>query len=226
MQVRKFHRILGLVLFLFLLNVAITGVMRAHAKALYWTDRPSSEKIELAAPKLDPEKAFEVFKNEFGKDAVINRFELRSFAGKSFYLVEGESAGKKKTLVDATTGEIASPVKEADVILAAKNYVDEKTNFVVHQPSPFKYKRIGPAQLVWRVRFEDNLNTEIIIDPQTGDVLSVLDNGRRFAMWVARLHELDFLNAGKWFLLVLGAAILSLSFAGLFLSLPAKKVKV
>jgi uncharacterized iron-regulated membrane protein len=74
------------------------------------------------------------------------------------------------------------------------------------------------------IRFDDQRKTEVFVDQETGEVLSVLDNGKRFGLWVSKLHELDFLGMSRAALTILGLAIIFLSVAGLFLRWSTQRV--
>ena len=125
--------------------------------------------------------------------------------------------------MDAASGEILSPIQLDSAVKIARSFVDEKEEIALTEGLPsFKARRTGEARPVFRILFKDAVKTEIFVDQDTGETLLVLDQGRRLAIGVNRLHELDFAGLSRLLLSVLGTAIVVLSCTGFFLSLPKK----
>ncbi len=222
MKIRKFHRILGLILFLFLLNASITGMLRAHAKWLYWTDRPASSTSVLTMPRVSVDQVFAMAKEKWGEEIKIKRIELKSILDKPVYVVE-PATGKKKLLLDAETGSEFLPVSENQAHELASTYVAPGTKTIsIEKLDGYKARRNSEPRPAWKISYADPAASEIFVDRETAEVLMVLDSGRRFSVWVNRLHELDFAGSSRWFLLALGLSICVISLTGLNLALPKK----
>ncbi|HUR57145.1 MAG TPA: PepSY domain-containing protein [Opitutaceae bacterium] len=222
MKLRLFHRALGLTLLLFVLNVSATGMLRANAKWLYWKDRPPLHPpAALEAPQIPWADIFEIAKAQGGIEPAVRRAELRSFFGKTVYFAELQN--KKKLLIDAATGEtVLIDAAKAEEIAADYMPPAAKPSSV-ERVEGYRARRISEPRPAWKIRYADDLQTEIYVDRESGEALSVMDRGRRFSVWVNRLHELDFLGASRWFLLALGLGLSGISLTGLALALPARK---
>lgn len=217
-SLRTFHRILGLLLFLFVINAAATGVLRANAKKLYWKERVSHEKrISMSIPAVSIKQIFELCNHRFK----ISRIELKSFLGKSAYLVSGEK--KQRVLIDGETAELLSPLSKEMAIRVAQGYVEEdkKVISVINLPN-YKVRKSVEVYPVYKITFDDNRKTEVIVDQESGNVIMVLDNGRRFGMWVSRLHELDFAGWSDISLTFIGISIIVLSMTGFVMGIKLK----
>lgn len=218
MNLRSFHRMLGLWLFIFIINVAATGLLRANAKWWYWKDSPSSiQPIPLVAPKVTINEALEIYHRRF-PEGEIQLVQFKSVLDEMVYQVESKKGEKKRLLVSASSGKIISPVDESWAIKTAQGYVDKNNQVIsVQNLSSFKARKNQEPRPAFMVRFDDQRKTEVFVDQETGEVLSVLNNGKRFGLWVSKLHELDFLGMSRVALTILGLAIIFLSVAGLFL---------
>lgn len=223
MKLRGFHRLFGLTLFVFVINSAVTGLLRANARWWYWNDRLAKESAaRLASPAISIEQVFARF-----PDTAIARIELKLLAGKPAYLIEGQRQGKKlSVLVDAVSGQVISPVSRERAIEIAEVFVPEQTAVAAAEdlPSYLPRKGNGPRPAI-RVLFEDARKTEVFVDQDSGAVLTILDRGRRFGMWVVRLHELDFAGASRAVLTLLGLGVSFLAVTGVSLALGGRRRK-
>lgn len=222
MKLRKLHKLLGMVLFVFLLNAALSGVMRANARSLYWKDRPPLVKTPaLAMPGMSLDKVFEISRAHFSQ---IKRIELKPFLDRQIYQVDGEGKKIQSMLLDASTGEILSPLKEQQAVLMAQTFVasDSKISAVESLPA-YRMRKANQARPVYRILFDDAAKTEIFVDQENGNILNLLDRGRRFGMLMVRLHELEFPGLGHNALTLAGIGIVILCLTGLGLALSHVK---
>ncbi len=87
MKLRKFHRFLGLLLFIFVMSSAGTGFLRANAKGLYWKDRPPKRAAAfLNPPQIGIEEVFKVFEEDSSGGNIL-RIRLEKFLDKPVYLL-------------------------------------------------------------------------------------------------------------------------------------------
>lgn len=219
MKLRRLHRVLGLALFLLIGSSAATGLLRANARWWYWKDRsPRQEGASLSSPVIGVERLFSL-----SKGTPIRRVELKPLAGKVVYLVERQDSGRSYLMVDASSGEVLSPLSTETAVEIARAFVGLREPVVRTEavPSYALRKGNGPRPAI-RVLFGDALRTEVFVDQETGAVLALLDRGRRFGLWVAKLHELDFFNGSRPALTLLGLGITFLAMTGLTLGLRGK----
>lgn len=219
MKLRRLHRILGLALFLLVVNSAATGLLRANARWWYWKDRPPRRQtVSLSPPTVGTERLFSVLGG-----IPIRRVELKPLAGKTVYLIERQNQEKPWVLVDASSGEILSPLTAEMAVEVARAFVDRHEQVALTESLPSYTPRKGSgSRPVWRVVFGDASRTEVVVDRDAGAVLSVLDRGRRFGIWVVKLHELDFFNSSRPALTLLGLGVTFLAITGLTLGLRDK----
>lgn len=218
MKLRKFHRFLGLLLFIFVMSSAATGFLRANAKGLYWKDRPpKTEAAFLSLPQIGIEEVFKAFGENFSSGNIL-RIRLEKFSDKQVYLVETDRQDKKYMLLDAVSGAILSPLGPGDALKVARLFVGENAQALLTERLPaFKAGKSGRPRPVFRILFDDRARTEVFVDQETGEALAVFDRGRRFGLWVVKLHELDFWGLGRGALSFLGLALMVLSVSGLAL---------
>jgi len=221
MQFRKLHRWVGLVTAVWILNAAFTGVMRANATTIYWKNRPSTEKpLFLSVPAVDVAELYAILGQVTDELPVkLKQLELTSLLGRMVYRVQMSSQqANVELLVDAGSGEVLSPLSEETALSIARTYVREnvqvkKTEFL----EVYHARKSETHRPVYRFLFDDPEATEIFVDRDTGKVLTVLDRGRRFGLWMIKLHELDFAGWRQPGLTILGVATIFISITGLTL---------
>lgn len=216
MGVLRFHRALGLALFVFIVNMAATGILRANAKQWYWKDRPSRmPQQELALPQITPGAAIAAAKQRF-PELLVTRMTLSTLAGQSAYLLEGKKGERSKVLVDAASGRVIDRLDDQAARDIAAAYVADGTKSLAVEPLPAFVARKGAApRPAYRIVWDDPERTEVVVDEQAGEVLQVLDRGRRFGLWVNRLHELNFGGLHRIGVTVLGILVIVLGGAGI-----------
>lgn len=215
MNLLKFHRSLGLILFLFIINAAVTGIFRVHARQWYWKDRlPHVLQPELAAPPVAPQGAIAAIKDRF-PEMIVTRMTLGTLAGQSVYLLEGRQGQRPKVLVDAVSGRVIEHIDDWMAVAIGAAYVAEAQKVLAVEPlAVFKMRKDATPRPAYRIAWDDPDRTEVFVDSQTGEVLNVLDRGRRFGLWVNRLHELNFGSLHRIAVTVLGGLIIVLCVTG------------
>ena len=220
MRVGKFHRILGLVLFFLIFNSALTGIFRANARGWYWKDKPSRlPEMSLETPGIGVERLFEISRSVLQNETQISRVELKRIGGIPVYLIEGQGKERKYLLIHAHSGEALSPIDEEFAIQIARQFVSEQTPLVAAKPlESYNARKAAGARPAYQIIFGDKPRTEVVLDRETGDVLELLDNGRRFGLWVVKFHDLDFAGMSRNALTIFGLGVIALSLTGLVLT--------
>ncbi|MBI3316485.1 MAG: PepSY domain-containing protein, partial [Candidatus Omnitrophica bacterium] len=188
MKLRNFHRLLGLFLFLFILNASLSGVFRANAKWWYWKDRPAKKEAAfLAPPTVDFEEAFKIYQSRFPEGQIL-QIELKSLLGKPVYLFQTDRPQAKYVLMSAASGEILSPIGLELAIQIARSFVNKSDALALSENLPsFKARKANEPRPVFRIVFRDTLKTEIFVDQETAQPILILDRGRRFGLWIVKL---------------------------------------
>ena len=220
MRVRKFHCFLGLVLFFLLFNSALTGIFRANAKWWYWKDKPSRlPEMSLETPGIGVERLFEISRSVLQNETQISRVELKRIGGIPVYLIEGRGKEIKYLLIHAHSGEALSPIDGEFAIQIARQFVPEQTPLVAAKSlESYKARKAAGARPAYQIIFGDKPRTEVVLDRETGDVLELLDNGRRFGLWIVKFHDLDFAGMSRNALTIFGLGVITLSLTGLVLT--------
>ena len=226
MKSRSLHKLLGLTAFIFLINASVTGVLRANAKGLYWKDRPpQKDNAVLASPAFGLDQVFKYYQEHFPGNS-IKKVQLKTFLGKTVYQLETSQPDQKYLLLDAQSGSLISPVSEQTASQVARLVAGDAELKLTESVEAYKARKSSEPRPAFHFVFKDDVGTEIYVDQATGETLQVLDKGRRFALWVNRLHELDFADQGRVWLTVIGFLFIFLSFTGLSLALSFKKAAV
>lgn len=223
--IRSFHRFLGLALFIFVLVAAFSGVMRANAMLLYWKERPAkTEMASLTHPAMGIGQVLNAARDYFPKGTGIKRIELKFLLGNEVYLAESDSQEKRRLLFNAQTGAVMSPLSMDLAAKLGRAYVkDDAKVGMIERLAFYKARKAKTARPVFHIQFKDAAKTEVFIDEESGDVITVLDNGRRFGMWMIKLHEWDFAGISHLSLTFTGCGIIVLSLTGLSLGLRFKR---
>ena len=115
--------------------------------------------------------------------------ELRTFQGRPVYEVRGI---RETAIFDARTGEKLSPISEDTArTVAHRDFAGEVkiVNSALMTDPPHEYRREKP---VWRIDFDDNLNTRIYISPSTGEIVSRRNDIWRLYDFFWMLHIMDY----------------------------------
>ncbi len=227
---RRVHPRLGIILALFLLISASTGFLRANS-SWYWPPRYKEKKKpeashHLETPQISLEQMFKTITREVADGFQIDRIELKRDFGRLLYQVEGRGRTKAKMLIDASTGELLSPLRQDLAAEAAYQYVTSKPTIKsITRLEDYKAHKQREERPAYKVSFDDRYNTEIFLDADTGEILDDLDDRRRRGLFIVRLHEMDFWYLRRPTLSFIGIGLIFLSFSGLSLWASDKKAK-
>jgi len=221
---RRFHRWLGVVFGLFLLSSAVTGLLWAYAPYLYWKPGYMEKKAPLPSPPLTdavlsiPEAVRKLQEKEEGKIEAQSLL-LRKDFGRLLYEIEYKvSGGKRRSLIDAKSGDLLSPLSEALAAEIAKQYVTGGPPLdSVVLLSNWVHRNKTAGVKAFRIRFQDAGKTEIFLDPQTGHILEDGDRIRRLHFLVMQLHQLNFFGFRKVLTIVSALPLLLMIITGTYL---------
>jgi uncharacterized iron-regulated membrane protein len=222
---RKTHRWIGLGSAVFVLLATITGLLWAYAPYLYWEAGYMERKhppgaVSLETASLAPRDAIRAVKARLGENFAPSAVRLHADYGLPLYEVIGP-AGKKKTvtLVDAVSGQIASPITGEQATEIARQYVPgTPTVKEVRLLDQFEHRKGKIHDAVYSVQFATPRNTEILLSAASGEILEEQDDVRRFHFWVMRLHQLNFFGFHKTLTIIPGVALLILTASGIAIS--------
>lgn len=223
---RRIHPWIGICLFLFLMNSAITGALRANSNG-YWAGGYKQKKQVATDPPLSPptisiDQVFTIAKKEGIGSGELQSILLKKDFGRLLYQVEGER-GTTKWVIDAATGQVLSPLNEELVRAAAYQYVTGQPEIKeITKLKDYKSRKERDTRDVYRVRFNDRSHTEIFLDADTGEIVEDLNDQRRLALLVVKLHDLDFGGLGRYLLSFVGTSFILLAFSGLYLWLSGR----
>lgn len=218
--IRQIHKYLGISVAVLLLISAVTGFLRANY-VWYWEPGYKQHKhpitedfIYIQAPGIGISEIENIIAQR-GGNTKVKKLEFFNLCGRLLYKAYVDNG---VLLVDAMTGELLTPISKDFAIEIATQYVSG--SFPVKNITDLRdyvpFKGHNPHQ-VYRVDFDDNGNTEIFIDKYSGDIVEELDNRRRFAQFIVKLHDFNFLNLKRTLLCILGLSLVSLSVSGIFL---------
>ncbi len=116
--------------------------------------------------------------------------ELRRFMGRTVYVASDASGAI--AMFDASSGQKLTPLKEADARRIAKqDFVGdgEIARVRLLDYPPQEYRRETP---VWRVEFDDKMNTRLYISPSSGEVRARRNDIWRLYDFFWMLHIMDY----------------------------------
>jgi uncharacterized iron-regulated membrane protein len=188
-QLRTLHKWLALLIGLQVLIWCISGLYMVaadidfiHGDSLVRNERPplthTDEIIPIAALRMQHQGLTEV--------------KLRALADTRLPVYELQTSGRP-VLIDAITGDVLSPLPQARITQLARAYYSGAGQIagaqrLDHAPVEIRGR---PAQL-WRIDFDDWLNTSFYLDPDTGALVT-----RRHRLWRIfdmfwMLHVMDY----------------------------------
>jgi uncharacterized iron-regulated membrane protein len=221
-KARTLHYQIALGFSAFVTISAITGLLWAYAPFLYWKDgykekEESVQPLDLDSISLTAQDLRRVV-GETSPGASILSVTMKQEVGKSFFDVRIDKS-PNKLLIDPTNGVVLSPLSKEHVQKFARQYVpqDAKLRSVEEIIDWVDRKGIKYSS-VWSVKFEDEDLTEIVIDPNNGEIIEDSDKVRRFHFWVMKLHQFNFFGTHKVLSALSGIPLLILIFTGAILS--------
>jgi len=190
MQLKRFvqgaHRWLGLILGVQVLLWMLSGVIMSwfHISLV----RGETNAMLSFSPELEA-RSYAAPGGAIAQMEGVTEVTLRSFLGRPVYEV---TASNGKALFSATTSVKISPISEDQVRkVAGADFIGEaKIEEVVRlHAAPQEYRGKTP---VWRVSFDDGLDTRLYISPDTGDVVSRRNKVWRLYDFFWMLHIMDY----------------------------------
>lgn len=159
-------------------------------------------------------------------DAILEKSEVAADSLSLHFLLEKPvwrvSGDGKRKLVDATTGDIISPLSEEMAIaLAQSSYSGDgaivSSTFLTEPPR--EYGRPGP---VWKVNFGPDHAASFYVDASMGEVRAVRTTLWRVFDFMWGLHIMDWStreNFNSWWIKMTASLAIVFFFAGLCLSI-------
>jgi len=213
------HRKIGLFVLPFLIISPVTGFFRAnykwHWKEDYKKVKNRNYEYAIQKPVISIDSVISIVYQANGNILPVN-IELKTEFNRLFYTVQ--LINGKSLLIDAGTAEILSPIDAKIAIQFASQYVKTetpvKTVTLLDNYLPRKSNKITP---VYRIDYNDDLNTQIFIDKYTGEIVEEIDDNLKFGMWMVKLHDYDFWTLKRILLSIAGLSLFILGITGLYL---------
>lgn len=237
MNVRKWHRRLGLWSAALLSVSAVTGMLWAYAPYLYWADGYKERKhpmpdISLAQAGVSFRDVIDKVGKRFGKEWQPQEIILSLDGQRLLYRLKISRLGKlRQAMLDASTGQWVDPLNRELAVVFARQYVAGKPDVTRADSLSEWAARTGkPSRPAWRVAFADSRHTEIFLDPISGEILEDQDDVRLFHFWIMRIHQLSFFGTRKELTLLNGLPLILLVLSGFIMGMrlrrgkPARKV--
>ena len=186
-RVRRLHRWLGLLVGAQLLLWVLGGLVMSSfpietVRGQHLAREVSPQRLPDDLEVLDPARILSRFPG-------ATQLRLKLWRERPVYQVMGEQT----QLLDAQSGAVLSPLsEELAVQVAREDYAgDGKIGGVdwLDQPA-LEYR--GRDLPLWRVRFDDDLDTAIYVSPATGEVVARRNDIWRLFDFVWMLHIMDY----------------------------------
>lgn len=228
MRFRSLHRWLARISLVFIAVSVVTGLLWAYAPHMYWRPgymavKHETSTLPLDAARIKLDDALTRLVTHRGKGVEPLSASLRSENGNLLYTFRYRmgNGAIQASLMDAISGNWLSPLTEGEAIRFARQYVEEKPAVEdVTFLSAWIRRKAKTEVPVWRIRFADSSNTEIFIDPYTGNILEDQDTSRKFHFWVMKLHQFQFFGTNKELTIVAGLPLFMLLVTGAWLAFP------
>lgn len=219
---RIFHYRIALASGAFIAVSAVTGLLWAYAPHLYWQPRYKEKKaggaqvFVMSEVQTDTSALRHIVSSRAGSER-IKGMALKYEIDRPYFDIRVDGA-PGRLLVDAKSGEVVSPLSRDLAIAFARQYVQGPPGEAEAQlVSDWEDRKHATHPSVWLVRFSDDRNTEIVLDPASGEILEDSDSVRRFHFWVMRLHQFSFFGTHKTLTAMSGVPLLALLVTGVVL---------
>jgi uncharacterized iron-regulated membrane protein len=188
-QVRTWHKWLALLIGLQVLIWCLSGLYMVaadidfiHGDSLVRNEHPQLTRTDEIIPMAQLRM----------QHAELTGARLRALADTQWPVYELKTAGRS-ILIDAITGDVLSPLPEPRITQLARAYYSGAGDIVGAQlldHAPVEIR--GRPTPLWRVDFDDWLNTSFYLDPDTGALVT-----RRHRLWRIfdafwMLHVMDY----------------------------------
>jgi hypothetical protein len=215
-----------MVLLPFLIISALTGFFRANHK-WFWKEgykkvKNQSYDYALSVPKVPLDSIFSLAGKQFADSITILDVSLRKEISRSFYEVRLKD--KPPLLLDADNGKVLSPITPALAEKLATQYVAAGMPIkAIRRDDEYRTRKEKKLRPVYVIEFADNLNTQILLDVNTGAIEEEVDDNLRFGFWMVKLHDYDFWTLKRALLSFAGLGLTIVGFTGLYLWLRKNK---
>ncbi|MES2398286.1 MAG: PepSY domain-containing protein [Bacteroidota bacterium] len=224
----KVHQVIGLIFLPFLIISVLTGFFRANYKWFWKEDykkiKNFSYEFKIKPPEIPIDSVFFILRNTYGENISVSEIKLKTEIGKLFYDVKIKN--QASVLVDATKGNIVSPISPELAKTIAAQYVKPDLKFkIIYADNNYKTRKEKKIRPVYIIEYDDPLHTKIYIDKNNGEIEEETDDNLQFGFWIVKLHDYDFYGAKRFNLSFVGVGLFILGCTGFYLWLKKKKQK-
>ena len=193
--IRFLHRWFSLLVFVQLLIWISTGLyfnLMDHQKA---SGNQHRQRIVAETKQFANEALFPLTK-VLQQYPLLEKISLLNRLGEPYYLLTFQQGlyshfPRQQTLIDAKTGEVKRFDAEAIEQIALLSY---KGNALINASQKIRQIEELPKQQnpLWQVNLNDKLNTSVYIDVQNASVIAHVDDDKRLADLMFKLHFMDY----------------------------------
>ena len=184
--IRKLHKWIGLIIGLQLLAWVLGGLVMTSLPI----ERVRGEHLRAAAPDVDWQQA------SYSPQQILQLYpgarliKLSHRLGEPAYVLQHNQT---EMLVSASSGRAYSPLASAQAIALAQaafigTAAQPEANYLTEAPIEYRNKAL-PA---WQVRMQDDENTHVYLDAQTGEVTAMRTGTWRVFDFFWMLHVMDY----------------------------------
>lgn len=193
--IKALHKWLSLIVFAQLFIWLVTGLyfnLMDHDKA-----RGNKYRQAIKAVKIDSQRLLPTTQIIAQSEATLEELSLVQRLGKPYYLLTHEKGLyrhflNKYSLINAYTGEVKEIDESMASLLAQQSYSGEATikqSTKVFPPVSDFLKEQNP---LWKVDFQDELNTSVYINASSGRLVGHSNDDKRFVDFFFMLHFMDY----------------------------------
>jgi uncharacterized iron-regulated membrane protein len=215
----RIHRTLGIIIVPLVLLSALTGFFRANHK-WFWEEGYKKKKHPSAftanVQVVPVEQVISLVDSIEGGKKQFTQVSLRDEAGTLYYDLSVKEG--KKYLVRAEDAKLVSPLDSLLACKIAAQYVKEEPP-IRSCAAVMNYitRKEKEQRAVYKVVFDNEVNSEIYIDYRTGDIVEDIDDNRWFGMLMVKLHDYDFWSSKRVITSIVGIAVVLLGLSGLLI---------
>jgi hypothetical protein len=219
---RRIHKWLSLVVGLQIMIWVVTGLYFNLSDPIETSGQIHRIKIENSGDY----SAFEFITLDNMVNVKAVSVDITWILGKPYYVLTEQGAAHQyqqqvRRVIDATSG-LNYEVNRLDALSIARlSYVNPLKPISTVYLNPPVNELPKQQNPVWKVSVDDKNNTEIYIDAATGQVISHINDQRKFRDFMFKLHFMDYLNQGtfnNWFSIVFAFMSLILTVTGVIWS--------
>jgi len=193
--IRFFHRWLSLLVFLQLLIWIGTGLyfnLMDHQKA---SGNQHRQRIVENTSQFSKDNLFSL-RELVQEYPSVEKISLIERLNKPYYLLTFQHGlyshfPRQQKLIDANTGQIKridTELVEKTALLSYQGHAEvTSAKMLIKNEELPKHKNA-----LWRVNFNDNVNTSVYIDGQNASIIGHVDDDKRLADFMFKLHFMDY----------------------------------